>query len=75
MSEPLFKVRVRYPFDPNDRGRNWDNAVELVDRASVWLFENNRMNHHVNVYDNDAEGLTFVVDNRTTAILLKLALA
>ena len=63
MSEPLFKVRLKL----EDKS-SWDRPYE-------WLCERNLEHHYVNVYYNRPADVIVVLNDRDTAIMLKLALA
>jgi hypothetical protein len=65
MSEPLYKAH--FALDPD--------ALPWRSRVTRWLRDNNRTHHVVNAYANDTQGFIVVLRDRTTAIMLKLALA
>jgi hypothetical protein len=86
MSGQLYKVRLAYPYDDAADGPEstigkmlaWSvNRLE-ANRARrkvlSWLNEEDRKEHLRNIYDNGREGLTIVLADRDTALLLKLAL-
>ncbi|WP_343545710.1 hypothetical protein [Sphingomonas paucimobilis] len=77
MSEQrLFKCRILYGYDREAGGLANAYAYATVRLAAeAWLNENNREDHLVNVYDNQERGLLFVLSDRDTALMLKLALA
>ena len=67
MSEHLYKAR--FDFDPN--------AFPWRSRITQWLRDNNRVEHFVNAYFNGhplRPTIVVVLNDRTTALLLKLAL-
>lgn len=79
MKEQLFKAVWHFSVSEylagDPRGIN-----RIGTRASAWLAENERKHHYVNSYVNDAphsDMLEWVVvlNDRDTAIMLKLALA
>jgi len=63
MSEPLYKVRLRLI------------DKESCDRPYDWLCENERQHHFVNAYFNRPSDVIVVLNDRDTALILKLALS
>jgi hypothetical protein len=66
----LYKARFAAP---PISGKRATEFLMLPDRIAQWLAANGRANHYVATYAN-ADHLVVVLSNRTTAVLLKLAL-
>lgn len=65
MTQQLYKA----VFAANTRGKAW----RIRNDAMVWLDDNSRKNHYVQHYHND-EHVVFVLSDRDTALMLKMAI-
>lgn len=63
MSEQLYKVRLRLI----DKA-SWDRPYD-------WLYEHGLQHHYVNAYFNRPSDVIVVLNDRNTALMLKLALS
>lgn len=76
MRQSLYKARWPYTF-ADLFGKDRDGMVGRYKAAMAWLESSGRMEHFVNAYLNDMGNrgeLVFVLSQRDTALLLKLAL-
>ena len=77
MNQGLHKARWPYSF-ADLFGEDRDGMVGRCKAAMAWLESNGRMGHFVNAYLNDMGNrgeLVFVLSDRNTALMLKLALS
>lgn len=84
MTEQLYKAEFRIEPIPTLQGStpqarefmSWYLAQQnLKGRVGEWLADHDRSDHLVNIYTDDVPGhMTVVLNDRTTALMLKLAL-
>lgn len=71
MKEPIYKAEFK--IKPFYLGQFTKDIFGM--RVVSWLMENDRQKHLVNIYTTDDPGhMIVVLNDRTTAIMLKLAL-
>lgn len=76
--DQLCKVVLRYTFEADDEAQGIKEAVALYKRAMAWLTDNEKLDHYCYRYINDPERdnsghIVVVLNNRDTAVMLKLA--